>query len=104
MHVAIYDPNDTRTTYNVLYRDGANGNVYAKRFCKSVHRDKDYFYTRGNPNSKVLYFKANQNGEAEVLTIHLVPRPRMKNLTIDFNFADIPIKNRSTVGYVVTKN
>ena len=104
LHVAIYDPNDTRTTYNVLYRDGANGNVYAKRFfVKSVHRDKDYFYTRGNPNSKVLYFKANQNGEAEVLTIHLVPRPRMKNLTIDFNFADIPIKNRSTVGYVVTK-
>lgn len=104
IHVAIYDPNDTRTTYNVLYRDGNSGGVYAKRFfVKSIIRDKDYFYTRGTPNSKVLYFKANQNGEAEILTIHLVPRPRMKNLTIDFNFKDIPIKNRSTVGYLVTR-
>lgn len=104
IHVAIYDPNDTRNTYNVLYRDGASGGVYAKRFfVKGVNRDKDYFYTRGTPNSKVLYFKANINGEVEILNIHLVPRPRMKNLTIEYNFKDIPIKNRSTVGYLVTR-
>lgn len=105
IHVAIFKKNDKRTIYNVVYRDGKTGYAYMKRFAvKSVTRDKEYDLTQGNENSKILYFSANPNGEAEVLRIMLKPRPRLKKLSWDLDFGELAIKGRNSMGNIMTKH
>ena len=105
LHVGILKRNDDRTIYNMIYRDGKVGNNYVKRFAvTSVIRDKLYDLTKGNEGSKVIYFTANPNGEAEVVKIKLRPRPKLKKLNIDFDFSDVTIKGRNANGNIITKN
>ncbi len=105
LHVAVFNKSDDRTVYNLLYRDGRAGKTMAKRFAvTSVTRDKEYDVTKGTPNSKILYFSANANGEAEIVKIFLKPRPRLKKLVFEFDFGDLAIKGRSSMGNTVTKN
>lgn len=104
LHVQVFKRNDYRTIYNVVYRDGKNGTSYIKRFnITSMTRDREYDLTRGKPGSKVLYFTANPNGEAEVIKITLEPTPKMKKIFIDRDFSTIAIKGRSAMGNVLTK-
>ncbi|MCK9220793.1 MAG: DNA gyrase/topoisomerase IV subunit A [Bacteroidales bacterium] len=104
IHIAIFNKNDNRTVYNVIYRDGKNGKIMVKRFSVlGVTRDKEYLFTKGTPDSKVLYFTANPNGEAEVVRVELKPKPRLKKSSFEFNFADIAIKGRSSMGNTLTK-
>ena len=104
IHAAVFNRRDERTVYNVVYRDGKPGSVYyAKRFAiTGITRDKEYDLTQGKPGSTVLWFTANSNGEAEVLRIQYRPRPKLKKLVDEFNFADLAIKGRTTRGNVVT--
>ncbi len=104
IHVAVFNRRDERTVYNVVYRDGKVGGVYyAKRFAiTGITRDKEYDLTQGKPGSTVLWFTANSNGEAEVLRIQYRPRPKLKKLVDEYNFADLAIKGRATRGNVVT--
>ena len=93
IHIAVYKKNDTRTVYNVIYRDGKNGKTMVKRFSvPGVTRDKEYKITKGTPGSRVLYFSANPNGEAEVVKVDLKPKPRLKKSSFDFDFAGLTIK------------
>lgn len=104
IHVAVFDKNDKRTIYNLIYRDGKNGASFIKRFNVSgVTRDKEYDLTQGKPGSQVLYFSANPNGEAEVVTILLRQVGSVKKLKWDVDFADIMIKGRGSKGNTVTK-
>jgi len=104
-HIAVFERNDERTIYNVIYRDGVKGAMYVKRFAvKGVTRDKEYDLTRGSKGSKILYFTANPNGEAEVVTIYLRHRPRLKKTVFDFDFSDLAIKGRSAGGNILTKH
>lgn len=104
IHTAVWKRGDTRTTYNVIYLDGATGRSMVKRFnVKSITRDKEYHVTKGTPKSKVLYFTANRNGEAEVVNVILRKQARLKKLKFDLNFADIAIKGRGSGGNIVTK-
>ncbi|MEI7982702.1 MAG: DNA gyrase/topoisomerase IV subunit A, partial [Bacteroidota bacterium] len=104
IHIAVFNKNDTRTVYNLIYRDGKNGKIMVKRFSVlGITRDKEYTTTKGTPGSKVLYFTANPNGEAEVIRLELKPKPRLKKTSFDFNFADIAIKGRSSMGNTLTK-
>jgi topoisomerase-4 subunit A len=104
IHVDIFKKKDKRTIYNLIYRDGSKGPAYIKRFnVTSVTRDKDYDLTNGNKSSKVLYFSANPNGEAEVISISLRQAGSIKKLKWDIDFADILIKGRASKGNVVTK-
>ena len=104
IHVAVWKRGDIRTTYNLVYLDGASGRSMVKRFnVKSITRDKEYFVTKGTPKSKIHYFSANRNGEAEVITVLLRKSQRLKKLKFDMNFADISIKGRSSGGNIVTK-
>ncbi|MBQ6072673.1 MAG: DNA gyrase/topoisomerase IV subunit A [Bacteroidales bacterium] len=104
IHAAVFNRRDERTVYNVIYRDGKPGGVYyAKRFAiTGITRDKEYDLTQGTPGSTVIWFTANSNGEAEVLKIHYRPRPKLKKLVEDFDFAQLGIKGRATRGNVVT--
>lgn len=105
IHVAVFNKNDDRTIYNVIYRDGKNGKNMAKRFnITSIIKDKIYDITKGTEGSKVLYFSANPNGEAEVVNIKLRPRPNLKKLSFDFDFSELAIKGRNAQGNTVTKN
>jgi topoisomerase IV subunit A len=105
IHIAIFDKNDKRTIYNMIYRDGKNGSSYIKRFnVTGVTRDKPYDLTNGNANSLVLYFSHNPNGEAEVVTILLRQVGNIKKLKWDIDFADIAIKGRVSKGNVVSKH
>lgn len=105
IYLAVFNRADERTIYNVIYRDGRGGISYAKRFAiKGVTRDKWYDLTKGTDDSSVLWFSANPNGEAESLKVYLRPRPKLKKLLLDFDFADLAIKNRSSMGNQVTKN
>ena len=105
IHIGLFKKNDKRTIYNVIYRDGRFGTVYAKRFAVTgVIRDKWYDVTKGKDHSKVLYFSANPNGEAEVVTVYLKPRPRLKKLVFDFDFSELAIKSRGAQGNTVTKH
>jgi len=106
IHAAVFNRRDERTVYNAVYRDGKPGGVYyAKRFAiTGITRDKEYDLTQGKPGSTVMWFTANSNGEAEVLRIQLRPRPKLKKLVDEYNFADLAIKGRSSRGNVVTKN
>jgi len=104
IHIAVFNKNDSRTVYNMIYRDGKNGKIMVKRFSVlGVTRDKEYNVTRGTPGSKVLYFTANPNGEAEMVRVDLKPKPRMKKTSFDFDFTDIAIKGRSSMGNTLTK-
>ncbi|MFO8000271.1 MAG: DNA gyrase/topoisomerase IV subunit A [Marinilabilia sp.] len=104
IHIAVFKRNDSRTIYNVVYRDGKKGSTYAKRFAvTSVTRDKEYDLTKGTSGSEVLYFSANPNGEAETLRVTLKPRPRLRNQIFEFNMAELAIKGRGAQGNILTK-
>jgi len=104
IHIDVFNKNDDRTTYNVIYRDGKKGPTRVKRFAvTSVTRDKEYDLTKGAEGSKVLYFSANPNGEAEVLKIFLVPKPKLKKLSFEFDFSELDIKGRGAQGNILTK-
>jgi topoisomerase-4 subunit A len=103
-HVAVFKKGDERTIYNMIYKDGETGTSYIKRFAVlGVTRDKEYDLTKGTKGSKLLYFTANPNGEAEVVTIQLKPHSKLKKLQLEINFADIAIKGRSSMGNIVTR-
>ncbi|MCB6230978.1 DNA gyrase/topoisomerase IV subunit A [Flavobacterium psychrophilum] len=104
IHIAVFDKNDKRTIYNMIYRDGKNGSSFIKRFNVSgVTRDKAYNLTNGTAGSQVLYFSHNPNGEAEVITILLRQVGSIKKLKWDVDFADIAIKGRVSKGNTVSK-
>ncbi len=105
LHAAIFKKNDKRTVYNLIYRDGSRGNVYMKRFpVTGVTRDKEYDLTAGTKGSKVLYFTANPNGEAEVVTVHLRAIQRLKKLNFNIDFTELGIKSRGVKGNLVSKH
>ena len=105
IHVAIFDKNDTRTIYNLVYRDGKAGPTYMKRFSVTgVTRDKEYSMTMGTDGSRIHYFSANPNGEAEVLRITFKPKPKLKKLVDEIDMAQLAIKGRQSMGNLVTKN
>src|SRR5690606_32245766 len=104
IHLDIFQKNDDRTTYNMIYVDGKTGVSYGKRFnVTGITRDKEYDLTKGNPNSKVHYFSANADGEAEVITITLSPGSKARIKVLDFYFETLEIKNRGAQGNQVTK-
>lgn len=104
IHLSIFQKSDERTTYNMMYMDGKTGITYAKRFnVTGVTRDKEYDLSRGNPNSKVHYFTANPNGEAEVVSITLMPSSKARTKSFDYYFEELEIKGRSAMGNQVTK-
>ena len=104
LHIAIFNKNDERTVYNLIYRDGKNGKIMVKRFnVMGVTRDKEYFITKGTPDSRVFYFTANPNGEAEIVRVELRPKPRLKKLNFDFDFTTIAIKGRASMGNILTR-
>jgi len=104
IHVAVFKKKDKRTTYNLIYKDGRGGASYIKRFnVTSITRDRMYDLTNGKASSDVLYFSANPNGEAEVVTVHLRQSGSIKKLKWDTDFADVLIKGRASKGNVVTK-
>jgi topoisomerase-4 subunit A len=105
IHAAVWKKGDKRTIYNLVYQDGTSGPALVKRFAvTSITRDKEYDLTAGTKNSKVLYFSANPNGEAEVIHVKLRPRPTLKKVRLDFDFADLAIKGRAAKGNILTKN
>ena len=111
IHAAVFAKNDARTIYNVVYKDGkssadgSTGTVYAKRFAvTSVTRDKWYDVTQGKPDSTIIWFSANPNGEAEVLKVFLKPRPKLKKLIFEYNFADLAVKGRASMGNILSRN
>lgn len=104
LHIAVWNKNDKRTIYNMIYRDGKNGPSYMKRFpVTGITRDKEYDMTNGTKGSEVLYFSPNPNGEAEVVQILLKPHQRLKKLKFDINFSDLAVKGRNSKGNLVTK-
>jgi topoisomerase IV subunit A len=104
LHAAIFKKNDERTTYNLIYVDGASGVSYAKRFnVTGITREKEYDLTKGSDKSKVLYFSANANGEAEMVKILLSPNCSARNKELEFYFEEIEIKGRSSQGNIATK-
>ncbi len=104
IHVAVFKKNDSRTVYNVIYRDGKSGAYYIKRFnVTSMTRDREYDLTQGKPGSRVVYFTPNPNGEAEVVKVTLKPNPKLKRIFFDKDFSEIAIKGRQSMGNLVTK-
>ena len=105
IHIEVFKRNDERTIYNMIYRDGRGGNNYVKRFAVvGVTRDKDYNLTRGTEGTRVLYFSANPNGEAEIVRINLRPKPRLKITTFDYDFSTLAIKGRGSKGNTLSKH
>ncbi len=105
IYINIFKKNDKRTIYNVVYRDGKDGIHYLKRFAVTgITRDKEYDLTQGKPGSKVVYFTANPNGEAEVIKVTLKPNPRLKRITLEKDFSEIAVKGRQSMGNILTKN
>ncbi len=104
VHVAVFKKKDKRTIYNVIYRDGKGGSSYIKRFAvTSITRDREYPVSQGKKDSKILYFSANPNGEAEVVTVYLRQVGSIKKLKFELDFADMAIKGRNVKGNIVTK-
>ena len=104
IYVNVFKKKDKRTIYNLIYRDGKRGPSYMKRFFVSgVTRDKEYDLTAGNPGSQILYFSANPNGEAEVVTVHLRQTGSLRKTKFDIDFKELAIKGRSVRGNLVTK-
>ena len=110
IHIAVFKKNDVRTIYNVIYQNGKGGAYYQKRFnVTGVTRDREYNLTQDRPDkpvpgSKVVWFTANPNGEAEVVRVILKPMPRLKTLQLDVDFAKLGIKGRQSMGNLVTRN
>ena len=104
IYLAVFKKNDSRTIYNVVYRDGRKGFYFIKRFnVTSVTRDREYDLTQGKEGSRVLYFTANPNGEAEVIKITFEPSVHKKKLFIDKDFSELLIKGKNAKGYLLTK-
>ncbi len=104
IYVAVFKKKDNRTIYNMIYKDGKRGATYVKRFAvTSITRDKEYDLTKGSNASKVLYFTANPNGEAELVTVLLRQKGSIKKLKFDLDFADMLVKGRDSRGNIVTK-
>jgi topoisomerase-4 subunit A len=104
IHTAVWRKGDNRTTYNLIYVDGKNARTMAKRFqVTAITREKDYDLTAGNPNSRILYFSANPNGESEVVNVQLTPGSKARKKVFDFDFGEMSIKGRSANGNIVTK-
>ena len=105
IHAAVFKKKDSRTIYNMIYLDGKSGYSMIKRFnVVSVTRNKDYILTKSKEGSKVLYLTSNPNGEAEMITAYLRKSQRLKVLKIDFNFAELSIKGKGSIGNILTKN
>ncbi|MBR4729373.1 MAG: DNA gyrase/topoisomerase IV subunit A [Prevotella sp.] len=105
LYLQVFKKNDSRTIYNVVYRDGKKGFYYMKRFnVTSMTRDKEYDLTQGTPGSKVMYFTSNPNGEAEVIKVTLDPNPKLKKIFIEQDFSEVMIKGRTSKGNLLTKN
>ena len=105
LYVNIFRKNDTRTIYNVVYRDGKEGLHYMKRFAVTgITRDKVYDITQGKPGSRIVHFTANPNGETDILRVIFKPKLRMKQPQVEKDFADIAIKGRQSMGNILTKN
>ena len=105
LYVGLFHRNDSRTIYNVIYREGKTSVSYAKRFAiTSVTRDKEYDITTGAPGSTILWFTANHNGEAESVRIYLRPRAKLKKSSIEYDFSTLAIKGKTSRGNLVSKN
>ena len=105
LHVDVFKKNDKRTIYNVVYRDGKAGFYYIKRFnITSITRDREYDITQGNPGSRIVYFTANPNGEAEIIKVTLKPNPHIKKISFEKDFSEINIKGRQSMGNILSKN
>ena len=106
LFISVFRKRDERPVYNMIYRDGGpDGYVMVKRFSvTAITRDKEYLLTKGTKNSKVLYFTANPNGEAEVVTVHHVSKPKLKKTSFDFDFKTLAIKGRQSIGNILTRN
>ncbi len=105
LYAQVFLKNDERTIYNIVYQDGKDGPLYAKRCAISgLTRDKEYNLTRGTAGSKIVYFSANPNGEAEVIRVHHKPKARLKKLIFEFDFGQLAIKGKSSMGNILTRN
>ena len=105
LFISVFRKRDERTVYNMIYRDGSAGYAMVKRFSVTgVTRDRDYQLTKGTRGSKVLYFTANPNGEAEVVTVHHVSGPKIKKVSFEFDFKTLAIKGRDAMGNILTRN
>ena len=105
LHVQVFKRNDKRTIYNVVYRDGKGGAYFIKRFnVPTMSTGKEYDLTQGTPQSRVVYFTANPNGEAEVIKVTLEANPKLRKIFIEKDFAEIPIRGRASKGNLVTRN
>ena len=105
LYIDVFKKNDSRTIYNVVYRDGKEGVYYMKRFnITSITRDREYDVTQGKPGSRIVYFTVNPNGEAEVIKVTLKPNPRIKKISFEKDFSEIAIKGRQSMGNILSKN
>ena len=105
LHIGLFRKRDDRTVYNMVYRDGAMGYAFVKRFAVvGVTRDTEYNLTQGTKGTKILYFTANPNGEAEVITVHHATKAKLKKVSFDFDFAKLAIKGRKAMGNILTRN
>ncbi len=104
IYIGVFKKGDTATVYNVAYRDGATGYTYVKRFnITGLTRDKEYNLTKGAEHSQILYFSATK-GEAEIVQVKLKPKPRLKKKVFDFDFGQLPVRNRNAQGNILTKH
>ena len=105
LYVGLFNRGDTRTIYNVIYREGKTSIYYAKRFAvTSVTRDKEYDITTGDPGSQIVWFTANHNGEAETVRVLLRPKPKLKKTSFEYDFSSLAIKSKTARGNLVSKN
>jgi len=105
LYAQVFLKNDERTIYNIVYQDGKDGPLLAKRCSISgLTRDKEYSLTRGTPGSKIVYLSVNPNGEAEVIKVHHKPKARLKKLVFEFDFGQLAIKGKSSMGNILTRN
>ncbi len=104
LYLNVFKKNDSRTIYNVVYRDGKKGACFIKRFnVTSMTRDKEYDLTQGTDGSRIMYFTANPNGEAEIIKVTLDPNPKLKRIFIEKDFSEVMIKGRASKGNLLTK-
>jgi len=104
-YIGLFRKRDDRTVYNMVYRDGSLGYAFVKRFSViGITRDTEYQLTKGSKGSKILYFTANPNGEAEVITVHHATKAKLKKVSFDFDFAKLAIKGRQAMGNILTRN
>ena len=105
IYISVFRKRDERTVYNMIYRDGTAGYAMVKRFSvTAITRDRDYQLTKGTRGTKVIYFTANPNGEAEVVTVHHVSNPKVKKVSFEFDFKTLAIKGRQSIGNILTRN